>query len=126
MTTNMEREHMTADPDGNRYVAYARCASSQDATVKLDRQIQAIRRFAESHDMRCVGEVRLAGVSGGEPAMREDLRALILRKRERDDYDVLIMEDFARLTRAGITEGTQIESEFAECGVRIVYVTDTA
>jgi molybdenum cofactor biosynthesis enzyme MoaA len=126
MTTNMERDHMTAHCDDNRYVAYARCACPQDATVNLDRQIHAIRRFAEGHAMRCVGEVRLAGVSGGEPAMREDLRALILRKRERDDYDVLIMEDFARLTRAGITEGMQIEAEFAKCGVRIVYVTDTA
>lgn len=117
---------MTTPITGNRYIAYARCACPQNAAAKLDRQIRAIRRFADDFDMRCVSEARLAGVSGGPPAMRNDLRALLARKQEQDDYDVLIMEDFARLTRAGLAEGRQIEAEFARCGVRIIYLTDTA
>ncbi len=110
---------------GKRYIAYARCACSHRATAKLDRQIRAIHEFAGGHGMRCVGKVRLAGVGGGAPAMREDLQKLLARKREQDDFDVLVIEDCARLTRAGITEGQQIETEFARCGVQIVYLTNT-
>lgn len=115
---------MTIQVADKRYIAYARCASPQDATIKLDRQIRAIRRFADGLGMRCVDEVRLAGVSGRFPAMRDDLCNLLARKREQDDFDVLIMEDFARLTRAGLAEGLQVQAEFDRCGVQIMYVAD--
>jgi hypothetical protein len=74
--------------------------------------------------MQCVDETRLAAVSGGPPAMRSDLRQLLARKREKDDFDVLIMEDFARLTRTGLDGGSEIETAFGNCGVRIVYLTE--
>jgi hypothetical protein len=115
---------MTTPLAGNRYIAYARCASPRDAAAKLDRQIRAIRRFADGRAMRCVSEARLAGVSGGPPAMRSDLLALLARKQEQDDFNVLVMEDFARLTRAGLAEGLQVQAEFDRCGVQIMYVAD--
>ncbi len=111
---------------GNRYIAYARCASTEMAPGKLDRQIEAIHGFATRLGMQCAGEVRLAGVSGGQPAMRDDLRRLLARKREQDDFGVLIMEDCARLTRAGLTDGLKVEAEFGRCGVRILYVAAVA
>ncbi|MCY3020201.1 MAG: recombinase family protein [Planctomycetota bacterium] len=69
-------------------------------------------------------EVRLAGVSGWLPAMRADLRQLLARKRKMDDYDVLIMEDHARLTRTGLDGTLEIETKFGKCGVQIVYLTE--
>jgi hypothetical protein len=56
--------------------------------------------------------------------MRSDLLALLARKQEQDDFNVLIMEDFARLTRAGLAEGLQVQAEFDRCGVQIMYVAD--
>ena len=109
---------------GSHYIAYARCAAADGATAKLERQIQAVHQLGNQLGMTCVGEVRLAGVSGGPPAMRHDLRRLLRRKREQDDFDALIMEDFARLTRAGLAEGLQIQTEFARCGVQIMYVAE--
>jgi len=109
---------------GKRYIAYARCAAAEGAAAKLEEQVRQIREFGDRNDMKCVGEVRLAGVSGGPPAMRDDLRKLLSRKREQNDFDVLIMKDFARLTRAGLTEGLKVEAEFARCGVRIIYATE--
>jgi len=109
---------------GSRYIAYARCAAADGATDKLERQIQAVHQLGNHLGMTCVSEVRLAGVSGGPPAMRHDLRRLLRRKQEQDDFDVLIMEDFARLTRAGLAEGFQVQAEFARCGVQIMYVAD--
>lgn len=108
---------------GKRYIAYARCAARDGAEPKLQDQIRLIRQFGDSLGMQCVGEVRLV-VSGWLPAMRADLRELLARKRERDDFDVLIMEDFARLTRAWPDGAAEIESEFGKCGVRIVYVAE--
>jgi hypothetical protein len=109
---------------GKRYIAYARCAAKDGSATKLQEQVRLIRQFGDSLDMQCVDEVRLAGVSGGPPALRADLRELLARKRERDDFDVLIMEDFARLTRTGLEGGLEIETEFGRCGVQIVYLTE--
>jgi uncharacterized radical SAM superfamily Fe-S cluster-containing enzyme len=73
--------------------------------------------------MHCVCEVRLAGISGWLPPLRDDLRDLLARKRKEDDYEVLIMEDRARLTRSDFHQ--EVEAKFAKSGVRIVYVAET-
>lgn len=112
------------DSRGKRYIAYARCASSEGAEVKLERQIRAIHRFADRLSRRCVGEVRLSGISAGPPALRTDLLELLARKREQNDFDVLAVEDFARLTRGQSSQGLDVEDEFAKCGVRIVCLKD--
>lgn len=109
---------------GKRYIAYARCAAKDGAEPKLEEQVRLIRQFGDSLEMQCVDEVRLAGISGWLPVMRADLRQLLARKLERDDFDVLIMQDFSRLTRTGLEGGLEIETEFANFGVRIVYLTE--
>ena len=111
---------------GKRYIAYARSAYPHGAEVRLQGQIDCIRQFGDRFGMHCVDEVRLAGVSGYAPALRDDLRRLLARKRERDDFDVLVMEDFARLTRAGFLDNTEVEAEFSRRGVMIVYVVKVA
>lgn len=115
-------ETASQDYRGKRYIAYARCASPEGAAANLQDQIRRIRRFGDSLDMRCVDEVRLAGVSGISPPFRDDLRRLLKRKRRRNDFDVLVMLDYARLTRTGLAGGAEIEAEFAELNVEIVFV----
>ncbi len=118
-------EKRAKDPlRGRRYIAYARCASPEDAERQLQDQVRRIQEFGDGRDMKCVGEVRLAGVNGCVPVMRPDLRELLDRKRQRDDYDVLIMVDYARLTRARPESSLEIENAFGQCGVRIVYLTE--
>lgn len=106
---------------GRRYIAYARCAAERGSAPKLRQQIGLIRQFGDRLGMRCVGEVRIAGVSGVTPPLRPDLRQLLTRKRQKDDFDVLIAADHARVTRAAVA---RIEAIFAIFGVRIVYLTD--
>lgn len=115
---------MDSKPTDNRYIAYARCASPEGASAKLERQIRSVRQLGDLLGMVCVAEVRLTSVSGRSPALRDDLRFLLTRKQEHDDFDALVMEDFARLTRAGLAEGLKIEAEFARCGVRIMYAAE--
>lgn len=106
---------------GQRYIAYARCAARQGSTPKLRQQIRLIRQFGDRLGMRCVGEVRIAGVSGVTPPLRPDLRRLLTRKRHIDDFDVLIAVDHARVTRTAIA---RIAALFAVSGVRIMYLTE--
>jgi len=105
---------------GKRYIAYARCASKQGSTQSLRRQFRLIHQFGDRFKMRCVDEVRHPGVNGHTPLLRWDLCVLLARKCNQDDYDVLVMEDPARLTRA---DGSgRLEALFTCCGVQIVYV----
>lgn len=109
-----------ADLQGKRYIAYARCGSKQGSTQSFRRQIRLVRQLADRLEMQCVDEVRSPGLSGHTPLLRWDLIVLLARKFNENDYDVLIMADPARLTRAdGIA---RIEAIFAHCGVRIIYV----
>ncbi len=110
---------------GKRYIAYARCACGVGATKKLREQIRLVRQFGNSLKMHCVDEVRLVA-SGWLPAMRPDLRRLLARKRQKDDYDVLVMEDLARLTRVVPDGIDEIEGRFRRYGVQIVYVSEMA
>lgn len=108
------------DLRGKRYIAYARCASKQGSTQSLRRQIRVIRQLGNDLKMRCVDEVRCPGGDGHTPLLRWNVCALLVRKFNEDDYDVLVMEDPARLTRADGAE--KLEALFAHCGVQIIYV----
>lgn len=115
---------MNEDLRGKTYIAYARCAAADGSAPKLREQIRLIRQFGDSLGMRCADEVALAGVSGWLPALRPDLGALLARRRERSDFEVLIVEDHARLTRTGMEGLAEIEVAFASAGVQIVYLTE--
>jgi len=106
---------------GKRYIAYARCAYAGEAEPKLLDQILRIHAFGALLHMQCVGEVRLAGVNGRSPLFRDDLLDLLARKRRRDDFDVVMMMDFSRLTRESFDGGEEIEARFAELDVEIVF-----
>jgi len=110
-----------ADLQGKRYIAYARCGSKQGSTQSFRRQMRLVRQLADGLEMQCVDEVRSPGLGGYTPLLRWDLIVLLARKFNENDYDVLIMADPARLTRADGIE--RLEAIFAHCGVRIVYVT---
>lgn len=105
---------------GKRYIAYARCACKQGSTQSLRRQLSLIRQFGDRLKMRCVDEVRFPGLNGLTPLLRWDLSLLLARKCNEDDYDVLVMEDATRLTRAD--GAAKLEALFMHCGVQIVYV----
>jgi hypothetical protein len=108
-------------PSDRRYIAYARCAARQGSAEQLDEQIHRIKCHADRLGLRCVDEMRIAGVSGMDPLLREDLVALLARKEERNDFDILMMDEPSRLTRTGLDGIREIESRFEEAGVQIVY-----
>lgn len=107
---------------GKRYIAYARCATKQGSTQSMRRQLRLIREFGDRHKMCCVAESRNPGIDGYTLALRPDLYRLLIRKCDQDDFDVVVMEDFSRFSRAEPTRVERLEALFAACGVQIVYV----
>jgi len=107
---------------GKRYIAYARCATKQGSTQSMRRQLRLIREFGDRHKMRCVAESRNPGIDGYTLALRPDLYRLLIRKCDQDDYDVLVMEDLSRLSRAEPPRIERLQALFTVCGVQIVYV----
>src|SRR5689334_17972941 len=94
---------------GRRFVAIVRCSTAGQAETSIPDQLAVIRNFANRYGMVEVDVIELAGVSGSIPGNREDLQALLDRKRDRDDFEVLLLQDTTRLTRGGSMHGMKTE-----------------
>src|SRR5262249_9452715 len=123
---SQEGKNMNDDYDliGKRYIALVRCSTDGQKDTSIPDQLALLGAFAEKHQMMRVDDVLLEGVSGSLPGKRTDLDALIARKRDANDYDVLLVQDSTRLTRGGVEHGAKVEYDFAAVGVRIVFVAD--
>lgn len=107
---------------GKRYIIYARCAAADGAAVKLQDQVHQARQFGNRLNMLCIDEIRLVGIGGGPPVLRDDLGQLLARKRVRNDFEVLVAESPSRLTRTGAHGCAEIEDEFSKLGVDVLYL----
>jgi hypothetical protein len=52
-------------------------------------------------------DVVLEGVSGSIPGARTDIDLIIDRKRRKNDFDVVVVQDFSRFTRGGLQHGNK-------------------
>jgi hypothetical protein len=109
---------------GKRYIGLVRCSTDGQKDTSIPDQLALLRGFADKHGMIHVDDVLRGGVSGSKPGNRTDLDELVARKRDRNDYDILLVQDTTRLTRGGVEHGAKIEFEFTKVGVRIVFVAD--
>jgi hypothetical protein len=71
-----------------------------------------------------VDEIILDGVTGSMPGKRDDLTDLIRRKKEKNDFDVLVLRRLDRLTRSGLNHGCWFEHECAKAGIQLLFVGD--
>ncbi len=110
---------------GTRYIMLVRCSTKDQADTSIDDQVKVLRKFADEHHMQYVDEVRLVGVSGSRPGARHDLEDLLRRKRERDDFEVLLVQDVSRLTRSGARHASKLEYDLAVAGIMVCYATET-
>lgn len=77
---------------GKRYVALVRASSDKDGTTSTEAQLAMQHAEGTRLQMVCVGEVILDGVTGSMPGKRDDLEQLLRRKKEKDDFDVLVIQ----------------------------------
>lgn len=109
---------------GKRYIALARASDTSDGTTSTEAQLALLHQYAQANGMVRVDEIVLDGVTGSMPGKRGDLDALLARKAQKDDFDLLIVQRLDRLTRSGSDHGFWIEHQCKRAGIELVVVGD--
>ena len=112
------------DLTGKRYIALVRCSSAAQVDTSIGAQNALVENFARIHGMVCVGTVELAGVTGSVPGIRTDIDQIIRRKKERDDFEVVVLQDATRFTRSGPAHGLKLLYELRSARIQVVFVKD--
>lgn len=111
------------DLQGKRFVGLLRCSTVGQADTSIDDQHRLLDAYAREHGLTAVAYVALEGVSGSLPGNRGDIQKLIDRKQAGDDFDILLVQDTSRFTRAGTQHAHRLESELNAAGIEVVYAT---
>jgi DNA invertase Pin-like site-specific DNA recombinase len=109
---------------GKRYVASVRASDDTEGTTSTQAQLAMLHDAAAKLKMIRVGEVILDGVTGSMPGKRDDMLQLINRKKEYNDFDVLVIQRLDRLTRSGPNHGFWFEYECTRAGIQLLIVGD--
>lgn len=107
---------------GKRYIRFVRCSTKMQADTSIDDQLALLDAFARQHGMIHVDDFVLEGVSVSVP--RQHFDQLVERKRQQDDFDVLLMQDTSRLTRSGSKHGAKVEWELEAAGIELIFVAE--
>lgn len=106
---------------GKRFIALARCSTRGQAESSLDDQMRLIRLFASDNGMVEVDAVRLEGVSGSVAEnLDRVIDSLIERKSKANDYEVLLVQDASRFSRAGAGHSAKLRYDLQKSEVEVV------
>jgi hypothetical protein len=120
MTSQNERD----DLGGMKYINWVRCSTRGQVDTSIEDQLTLLNTYGERRGMIHAGDARLDGVSGLHPRVHEQVGELIDRKKEKNDFDVVLVHDFSRLTRMGALDGAHIEYVLRDAGIELVSVMD--
>lgn len=109
---------------GKRAIVLLRCSTIGQADTSIPDQLKAITAFAEKYGVVIIQVITLAGVSGSRPGMRSDIDAIIAKKRESNNFELLLVYDVSRITRSGVMHGASIECALQGEGIETVYIMD--
>jgi DNA invertase Pin-like site-specific DNA recombinase len=116
----MERK----DTENKRYICLVRASDTSEGTTSTEAQLALLKDYGQRMGMIYVDAIVLDGVTGSRPGNREDLDGLLARKREKNDFDVLLVQRLDRLTRGGSSHGLWFQHECDRVGLRVVFVGD--
>jgi hypothetical protein len=109
---------------GRSYVCLARCSTAQQADTSIPDQLKLLRAFGDEQGMVHVDNVILDGVTGSVPGARHDIEQIVARKTQKNDFDVLLVQDMSRFTRSGSGHGAKLEYDLNAAGIDVVFVAD--
>ena len=107
---------------GKGYICLVRQSDDKDGPTSTEAQLVWLQEEGKRMEMRHVEDYVLVGVTGSMPGKRGDLDAILERKRERGDFDVVLVQRLDRLTRGGSDHGAWFHHEAARLGIEIIYV----
>jgi len=112
------------ETENKRYICLVRASDDSEGTTSTDAQLALLRDYGDRMGMIFVDKVVLDGVTGSMPGKRVDMTALLARKREKNDFDFILLQRLDRLTRGGSAHGFWFEHECSSVGIRLIAVAD--
>jgi hypothetical protein len=106
--------------EGRACFVLSRVSTPGQAGTSIPGQTNTCRAFAVKRNMRVVEE-KAKDVTGSLPAIRDDFDAVFKRKREQNDFDVLLVQDPTRFTRAGYEHGIAMMYLLRKEGIDVVF-----
>jgi ElaB/YqjD/DUF883 family membrane-anchored ribosome-binding protein len=105
-------------------VCLVRCSTAEQADTSIPDQIKLLKAFGQQHGMVFVDQVVVSGVTGSVPGARTDIDQIIHRKQSKNDFDVLLVQDVSRLTRAGAEHGMKLKYDLAVAGIEVIFASE--
>lgn len=109
---------------GHRYINLLRCSNLSQSDTSPEGQKAINDVYAKGLGMAWVADVEAEGVSGSRTFNRKDIETLIKRKEEKNDFDVVIVFEWGRLTRGGIRHGNVVEDMMRKAGITVLSATE--
>jgi hypothetical protein len=109
---------------GIRYINLLRCSSLTQADTSPDGQKTVNDDFAQREGMIWADDIYLEGISGSQTFNRVDIDAIVERKKTRDDFDAIVIFDWARMTRGGSRHAFSVEDRLRKVGIQVFCSTD--
>ena len=105
-------------------IVLKRCSSAGQVGTSIDNQGKTTDDAIAECKMRVVDEVLLPAVTGSIPGNRDDIDKIILRKRAKNDFKVLVVQDTTRFTRAGQGHGMKLLYDLRAQGILVYFVAE--
>ena len=96
-------------------------ASTTKQTTSVEDQLKQMRLFAKRNGIIVVDKVGTAGISATKSWDRPDFDEVIARKQSINDFDLLIVYDATRFTRAGGINGASELRRMHANGIEVVF-----
>lgn len=104
--------------EGSRFIALARCVRPG----QIQSQLASLEAFGHQQGMVCIDSIALDGVSPSIP--EETVSELIRRKQEQDDFDILAVQDWSRISRSGPAHTYGLLHRLGSVGVQVIAVNE--
>jgi DNA invertase Pin-like site-specific DNA recombinase len=112
------------ETENKRYICLVRASDASEGTTSTEAQLALLKEYCQQMGMIFVDQIVLDGVTGSLPGKRQDLSGLLERKRQKNDFDYIVVQRLDRLTRGGSAHGFWFEHECNRAGLRLLFVGD--
>jgi hypothetical protein len=105
-------------------IVLKRCSSAEQVGTSIDNQGRTTDQAVMELDIKVVDQEILPGVTGSVPGNRDDIDRLVARKKSRNDFQVLLVQDTSRFTRAGQGHGQKLLYDLRAAGILVYFVAE--
>jgi Recombinase len=101
-----------------------RCSGFAQVGTSLKNQEVNVDQCLADHQLTVVENIDLPGVTGSIPGNRTDIDRVIARKKAKNDFRLLVVQDTTRFTRAGQGHGIKLIYDLRVAGVLVYFVAE--